>query len=244
MVRKEEVVETPLPAALVPLWLFWGCRPLSWPGGSSKNPRLWASFCCSSPHGLEPPATRFLPSTEAALCVRSDARPPVCAINLLPPSHCAKLWDHLGPPIPANTLYLKHPFLWAPRHSPTFLLKSPVMLPGRVNFIRTALPHTQRLHWQVRILKSVQDFQDPSSRAKWTGKGWCILRVCHCWGLSLAEHWLWKPANLNLSLACCGFLGNWLKLSELQFVGDTSVSSGEMPIWQGAGSLWYFSSDF
>lgn len=76
-----------------------------------------------------------------------------------------------GPLIPAHTPYLKHPFLWAPRHSPTFLLKSLVVLPGRVNFIRTAVPHTWCLHWQVRILKSVQDFQKPSSRAKWAGKG-------------------------------------------------------------------------
>lgn len=145
-------------------------RPLSWPGGSSENPRLRASFCGSSPRGLEPLATRFLPSTEAALHVRSDARPPVHAVNLLPPSHCAKLRNHSWSTHPSRHSVPETPCPVGAQ-APIFLLKSLVMLPGRVNFIHTALAHTQCLHWQVRILKSDQDFQDPSSRAKWTGKG-------------------------------------------------------------------------
>lgn len=118
------------------------------------------------------------------------------------------------------------PSLWMPRHNTIFHLKLMVTNSARVNFTCTALAPIQCLHWQVKTLKSSQDFQGPAVGQKGQGGN------DTCWDFAVAEEcnqlnldfrdWLTSICHLQAVCPWAGDLG-FLSL----FVRDTSTVQGD-----------------
>lgn len=81
-----------------------------------------------------------------------------------------------------------------PRHNTIFHLKLLVINSARVNFTCTALAPIQGPQWQVKTLKSPQDFKDPAVGQKGHGGN------DTCWELAVAE----ECNQLNIDF------GSWL----------------------------------